>query len=61
MAFINHCFVCQTIVDESKFGAVKKDGRWVCSEECSDEYLDMGDSEFEKCKKIYEESLNEKN
>lgn len=51
--FIKHCFVCGLIVDESRFDATKRDGFDLCSEACLEEYMDMSDYEFNKCKKEY--------
>ena len=53
--FIKVCFVCGSLVDDTKFGATKRDGRHICSEECLAEYQDMSDVDFERCKREYYE------
>lgn len=52
------CFVCGSLVDETKFDATKRDGKNLCSEQCLDDYLDMDDYEFEICTKKYKENLS---
>ena len=54
MNLFEKCFVCGSLVDETQHGATIRDKRHICSDECLDEYLDMDDAEFERCKLEYE-------